>query len=473
MPAKRVQDEIPLYVQLFIYLSYSILTVVGYLRDWLDVLFVKHSHTPKGYAPITRDFEEFFRRRMYRRVIDCFNRPISGCASGKITVLDRDIDTLQFNDDRIDCLNLASYNYLGFAKVGESICEPHVFQAIDNYGISMSSSPSYAGDTVMHRKLENMIAKYVGAEDAMIFGMGWATNSTAIPSLVGKGCLIISDSINHNSLITGARLSGADIKTFPHNDAEALEKIVRRAVIDGQPKSHRPWKKILIIVEGVYSMEGEICDLRSIVEVKKKYKCYLYLDEAHSIGAVGVTGRGACEFCGVNPRDVDILMGTFTKSFGAIGGYVAGTSQLVNVIRNVCASRFFSSGMSPACVAQTMAALQAIDTDNGKARIKQLIENSNYFRKKLIDMGLLVLGDYGSAVIPVLIGYPSKVAYFSRELLRHGVAVVIAGYPATPLLLARVRFCISAAHKKEDLTEALKHIETIANDIQIVYKKTP
>jgi len=203
----------------------------------------------------------------------------------------------------------------------------------------------------------------------------------------------------------------------------------------------------------------------------KKYKCYVYLDEAHSIGAVGGTGRGACEFNGVNPRDVDILMGTFTKSFGAIGGYVAGTPQLIQLIRNICASRFFSSGMSPGCVAQTISALEAIESENGKVRIKQLIENSNYFRKKLIDMGVLVLGDYGSAVVPVLVGNPSKVIYFSRELLRHGVAAVIAGYPATPLLLARVRFCISAAHKKEDLTKALKYIETIAHDIQIVYNK--
>lgn len=470
MTNKKRQDEIPLYVQFFIYLSYGVLTVVGYIRDWLDLAFGKSSNPPKGYAPITRDFEQFFRRRMYRRIIDCFNRPITGAASGRITVLDRDIDTLQLNDKRIDCLNLASYNYLGFAAPGDSTCEPHVLKAIDDYGISTCSSPMYAGETLLHRKLEKMVAKYVGAEDAMVFGMGWATNATAIPSLVGKGCLIISDSINHNSIVTGARLSGADIKTFPHNNVLMLEKIVRRAVIDGQPRSHRPWKKILIIVEGVYSMEGEICDLRSVVEIKKKYKCYLYVDEAHSIGAVGNTGRGVCEHCGVNPRDVDILMGTFTKSFGAIGGYVAGTTQLINVIRNVCASRIFSSGLSPACVAQTMAALQAIDTDNGKARIKQLIENSNYFRKSLIDMGLLVLGDYGSAVIPVLVGYPSKVAYISRELLRRGVAVVIAGYPATPLLLARIRFCISAAHKKEDLTEALKQIESLADDIQLKYK---
>jgi len=133
---------------------------------------------------------------------------------------------------------------------------------------------------------------------------------------------------------------------------------------------------------------------------------------------------------------------------------------------------FFSAGMSPGCVAQTMAAMEVIDTESGQARVKQLIENSNYFRKKLVDMGLLVLGDYGSAVVPVLIGYPSKVAYFSRELLRHGIAVVIVGYPATPLLLARVRFCISAGHTKEELTRALKYIEIVADNIKLKYRKS-
>ena len=140
------------------------------------------------------------------------------------------------------------------------------------------------------------------------------------------GSLIISDSINHNSIVTGARASGAKIRTFSHDDMEALENIVRRAIIEGQPRKRRPWEKILIIVEGVYSMEGDICDLKEVARIKKKYKCYLYLDEAHSIGAVGSTGRGVCEYAGVDTKDIDILMGTFTKSFGAIGGYIAGLS---------------------------------------------------------------------------------------------------------------------------------------------------
>jgi len=304
----------------------------------------------------------------------------------------------------------------------------------------------------------------------MVFGMGWGTNSTAIPTLVGKGCLIVSDSINHNSIVIGARSSGANIIPFPHNNIKKLEKIVRNAIIDGQPRTHRPWKKILIIVEGVYSMEGEICDLQSIVEIKKKYNCYLYVDEAHSIGAVGKTGRGVCEYRGVNPKDVDVLMGTFTKSFGAIGGYVAGTKKIINAIRKVCASQIYSSGLSPACVIQTLTALQIIQSEEGKKKIEQLHTNSDNLRKKLEDNGLHVIGDYGSAVVPVFVGNIGKIACFSRMCLERGVAVVVVGFPATPLLLGRVRFCVSAAHTEEQIEKAVEIICEVADIVHIKYR---
>lgn len=359
-----IETDINIIIQLTTYLGYGILTVLGYARDWFDKFMGWTPSTPKGYAPITRDFEEFFRRRLYGRIIDCFNRPITGPAAGTIKCLNRkppsnaechltddvahSLETNKsFNKDQYhQCLNLSSYNYLGFGQPGHEICEKNVLQALNNYGTSTTAAPLYGGSTQLHQQLEQTVANFLSVQDAMIFGMGWGVNATAIPALVGKGTsflsflflidkhiiyillylgsLIISDSINHNSIVTGARASGAKIKTFPHDDMGALEKIVRKAIIEGQPRTHRPWKKILIIVEGVYSMEGEVCDLAKVVEIKKKYKCYLYLDEAHSIGAVGKNGRGVCEYTGVDTKDIDILMGTFTKSFGAIGGYIAG-----------------------------------------------------------------------------------------------------------------------------------------------------
>ncbi len=156
----------------------------------------------------------------------------------------------------------------------------------------------------------------------MCISMGFATNSTALPALVGKGCLILSDELNHASLVFGARLSGASIRVFKHNDAVSLEAALRDAIAQGQPRTHRPWRKVLVVVEGLYSMEGSIYDLPAVMRLKEQYKFYLYVDEAHSIGALGKRGRGVCEYHGIDPRKVDILMGTFTKSFGAAGGCV-------------------------------------------------------------------------------------------------------------------------------------------------------
>ena len=381
-----------MYIQLTSYLGYGIIILFGYLRDLAAAVLGMTTVTTlvdEGYAPITGDFEAFYIRRYYGRVVDCFNRPVTGPASGTIKCLHRSLpkngcclleeDVLQtlkegkpFTKDHYrECLNLSSYNYLGFGQPGHKLCEKNVLEALNTYGTSTTASPLYGGNTKLHHELEQTVADFLSVEAAMVFGMGWGVNSTAIPAFVGKGLcsvvlyisdytdflntshcnetvliaclgnalycpfvsvysetgsLIISDSINHNSIVTGARASGAKIRTFPHDDMEALENIVRRAIIEGQPRKRRPWEKILIIIEGVYSMEGDICDLKEVVRIKKKYKCYLYLDEAHSIGAVGSTGRGVCEYAGVNTKDIDILMGTFTKSFGAIGGYIAGLS---------------------------------------------------------------------------------------------------------------------------------------------------
>ena len=221
------------------------------------------------------------------------------------------------------CLNLGSYNYLGFADDWNSTCKDFVFEAFDDYSVGTCSTRLDCGTNLLHKQLEEVVADFVQKEAAFVFNMGYGTNSTVIPALMGAGSLIISDSLNHASIVNGARASGAVIRVFKHNNAKNLEKILREAIVDGQPRTRRPWSKILVMVEGVYSMEGEICDLKKIIGVAKKYKCYTYVDEAHSIGAVGKTGRGVCQHCGVDPADIDILMGTFTKSFGGMGGYIA------------------------------------------------------------------------------------------------------------------------------------------------------
>ena len=227
--------------------------------------------------------------------------------------------------------------------------------------------------------------------------MGFATNSTTLPILAGKGSLLISDCLNHSSLITGARGSAAKIKVFKHNDLKQLEAIIRKSIWEGQPRTHQPWKKIIVIVEGIYSMEGEIIDLKKIVDLKKKYNCLLYVDEAHSIGAIGATGRGIVEYCNVRPDDVDLLMGTYTKSFGSIGGYIAGDKDTLDALRNNAGGTVCGASLAAACAQQAKSALEVImgrdGTDIGAKRIASIAENARFFRKGLVEMGLTVYGD--------------------------------------------------------------------------------
>lgn len=242
--------------------------------------------------------------------------------------------------------------------------------------------------------------------------MGFATNAVNIPALVDKKCLIMSDELNHVSLILGARLSGAHVKVFKHNQPKDLEQKLRNALIEGHPLTRRPYKKVLILVEGIYSMEGTILNLPEIISIKKKYKAYLYLDEAHSIGALGKNGRGICEYWGVNEADVDVLMGTFSKSFGAAGGYIAGSTKLINYLMTKSHAQVYASSMSPPVCMQiikTLSIIMGLDgTMSGQSKIKQLKENCIYFREMLVKMGFIVYGDSQSPIVPVMIYLPAK-----------------------------------------------------------------
>jgi serine palmitoyltransferase len=370
------------------------------------------------------------------------------------------------------CLNLASYNYLGFASNDGPILDK-VIASVKKFGVSCVSSRMDLGTIKVHRDTEDLVAKFVGKEDAMVFGMGYGTNSTTIPALVGKGDLVISDALNHSSLVYGCRASGARVKVFSHNNPVSLEKVVRESIIEGQPRMNRPWKRILIIVEGIYSMEGEICKLPEIIAIKKKYKCYLYVDEAHSIGALGKRARGVCDHWGVDPKDVDILMGTFTKSFASVGGYIAADKQVIQYLRTRSFGQIYETSMTPGAMEQAYQSLLCImgldGTNIGQQKIIQLRENSNYFRNALRDAGYQVFGDEDSPVVPAMLYFPAKIPAFSRECLRRGIAVVVVGFPATPLLESRIRFCLSASHTRKDLEWAIEQISELGDLLLLKY----
>jgi len=312
----------------------------------------------------------------------------------------------------------------------------------------------------VHVQLEREVASFVGKEAAIVFGMGFATNSLTLPMLArGPGTLVISDALNHASIVAGVRGSGARVQVFRHNQPTHLERVLRAAVAEGQPRSRRPWKKILVVVEGIYSMEGEVCRLPEIAALTKRYKAYLYLDEAHSIGALGDGGRGVTEHLGVPPSDVDVMMGTFTKAFVSCGGYIAGDASLIAHLR-ASSPTLYATTMSPPAAQQALSALRLIrgaegTGGRGREKLKQLRDNSNFFRDGLRALGCEGLGDRDSPVMPVMLYNPAKIPAFSRECLARHLAVVVVGFPATPLLLSRARVCISAAHSREDLAAAL------------------
>jgi serine palmitoyltransferase len=260
---------------------------------------------------------------------------------------------------------------------------------------------------------------------------------------------------------------------FKHNDPEDLERVLRDSIVEGQPRTRRPWKKIIIIVEGIYSMEGEIAKLKEIVALKKKYKAYLYVDEAHSIGALGKTGRGVCEHTGVDPKDVDVLMGTFTKAFGSVGGYVASSEEIISYLRHIAYSSVYATAMSPPCAQQALSALKVImgedGTDSGQKRLRSLHDNSNFFRNSLTNMGFHVIGDKDSPIVPLMVYHPAKFPLMSRALFDRNIIIVVVGFPVTPLLLSRIRFCISAAHTREDLEWALKQISELGDLVLAKY----
>jgi len=481
-------DEITKHVSwitiFFVYFAYANIMFFGIVQEFIDKLLILLGwkaetlfQAPKGYAPLFKEKEYFWLRRVYQRIRDLFERPISGVPAPWFKVMDRKSDdgfgSFYFTGKEIECLNLCSYNYLGFAQNCGPVIDS-VADSIRKYSYAAASPKMEGGNYAVVQELERTIARFVGKESAVVFAMGYATNSTTIAALrARKGTLIISDTLNHASIVCGCKDSSATVRLFKHNDPEDLEKVLRESIVYGQPKTRRPWSKIIIVVEGVYSMEGEICRLPEIIAIKKKYKAYLYVDEAHSIGALGKGGRGVCEHWRVNPSEVDILMGTFTKAFGSVGGYIASSKEVIDCIRHNSYSSIYGTSMSPPCAQQALAALKVImgedGTNEGELRLKQLHDNSNFFRKNLKKMGFHVFGDNDSPIVPMMIYHPGKLPGLSRTLLDIGIGVVVVGYPVTPLLLGRLRFCISAAHTKEDLEWALKHINDVGEMVWAKY----
>ncbi|KAM3959549.1 serine palmitoyltransferase long chain base subunit [Aphomia sociella] len=442
-----------------------ILMFLGFLNQLLFTPKVATEKNREGYAPLYNPFEQFFSRYVYRRVRHCFNRPICSAPGAEVTLMERQSDdynwSFRFTGKKRVCINLGSYNYLGLSMLER---EP-VAEAVRRYGLALSSPYAELGHYELVDQLEAEVADYLGVESAIVFGMGFATNTLSLPGLLGPDVLALSDENNHSSLILGMRLARATVRVFRHNDIKHLEQLARKAIAEGK------WKKIVIVVEGIYSMEGSIVPLRAVLALKKQLGLQLYLDEAHSIGALGPRGRGVTDYWGVSPSEVDVLMGTFTKSFGAAGGYIAGSARLVRWVRAAGHAATYAHCMSPPVAQQVRAALRVMRSPAGCERFQALQRNVHYFRQRLQSMGLVIFGHPDSPVVPMLVYTFSKMAATVEQLTEHGIATVGVGFPATPLNKARIRFCLSAAHTREHLDKCLAAVEHVADTVGLRYSR--
>ncbi|KAF8270689.1 pyridoxal phosphate-dependent transferase [Lactarius quietus] len=466
------------YIIFTIYLSYLLLICMGHIRDFFGKrfypVFYRHLLPIDGYAPLNSDFDSFYTRRIQNRANDCLFAPVTGVPGRTINLLDRESEdnnkTFSLTGTTTRGLNISSYNYLGFARA-QGGCADAAEEAIRRYGVSTCGARLEGGSSNLHVMGEALVASFLGQEDALLSSMGFATNSTILPALVSKGCLLISDEFNHASIRFGARLSGATVKLFKHNNMESLESLLREVISQGQPKTHREWKKILLVVEGLYSMEGTIVNLPRILELKVKYKFYLYIDEAHSIGALGPHGRGVTDYFGVNPRSIDILMGTFTKAFGAAGGYVSGSKALIDRLRLRGHGFTYAETIPPSIMVQILASMASImgiapptsstvevaqqhpgpahpsqlptwidlppslrDGSEGLVCLRRLAFNSRYLSRGLTKLGFIISGNADSPVVPLMLFSYGKITVFRRMMRAHKtpIAVVVVSYPAVP-----------------------------------------
>lgn len=395
---------------------------------------------PPPPGPAAFDFSELpqlRQLRMHRAAADLiglenpFFRAHAGVA-GATTVIDgRTFD------------NFASYNYLGLN--GHPAVNEAATRAIATYGTSASASRVVAGERPIHRELEERLARLHGVEDAVVMVSGHATNVTVIGHLMKGDDLILTDSLVHNSVTEGARLSGAARMNFPHGDLDALEQLLSQ--------NRHKFDHVLIVVEGIYSMDGDYPDLTRLIRLKQNFDCWLLVDEAHSVGVLGATGRGLAEQYSVDPRSVEMWMGTLSKTFSACGGYIAGSKALCDYLRATAPGFVFSVGLSPALAGAAIASADLMERE--PERVRRLAANGRRFLERARAAGLDTGPSAGLSVIPVIVGDSIGAATLSNRLLARGINALPIVFPAVAEKSARIRFFITSEHSGEQIDRAV------------------
>ena len=346
--------------------------------------------------------------------------------------------------DGRECLNFASYDYAGLN--GHPRIVAACKTALDRYGVSASASRVVAGERPIHGELEAELAKLHSVEAALSFVSGHATNVAAIGTLMGPKDLILHDALSHNSLVVGAQLSGAARRSFAHNDMASLRAQLEAARGGG-------FGKTLIVVEGVYSMDGDAPDLAALVALKREFGAWLMVDEAHAVGVLGATGRGLAEHCGVDPRAVDIWMGTFSKTFAGCGGYIAGEQDLIDYLKATAPGFVYSVGLPPVIAAAVLTAAKLLQAE--PERVRRCQENGRYFLEKARAAGFDTATSEGFAVVPVIAGSSPRAVELSNRMLARGVNVLPIIHPAVPEAAARLRFFLTSEHSRAQMDQAI------------------
>src|SRR5271163_1191918 len=397
--------------------------------------------SPGGRAVASRlsvaELEGFREIRMIREaaeflgIADPFFRVHEGIAGAETVI------------DGKNYVNFASYNYVGLNGHPEITAATKA--AIDRYGTSVSASRPVSGERPVHRELEQALARLHGVEDSVVFVGGHSTNVTVIGHLLGRDDVIVHDALIHNSIVQGAILSGARRVPFPHLDHEAADRLLRETRSRG---GHA-----LLVIEGHYSMDGDVPDLPAFISVARRNRAWLMVDEAHALGVLGPRGFGTADRFGVDPREVDIWMGTLSKSLVSCGGYIAGRAELVDYLKLVAPGFVFSVGMAPPAAAAALAALGLLERE--PERVHRVNERGTLFLRLAREGGLDVGGSIGASIVPIVTGSSIRAGRLAQALFDRGINVQPILYPAVPERAARLRFFVTASHTEGQIRDTV------------------
>jgi glycine C-acetyltransferase len=357
--------------------------------------------------------------------------------------------------DGRETINLSSNNYLGLTnhpKLREA-----AKKAIDQFGAGAGAVRPIAGTMELHDQLEKKIAQFKAVEAVLVFQSGFAANQGAIQSLVGKGDVIFSEQLNHGSIIDGCRLSGADVKIWPHRDVDELRKIIQ---------DHLHYRRKLVVTDAIFSMDGDIAPLRELADIAEEFHCILMVDDAHASGVLGRGGRGSTDHFKLHGR-VDVQMGTLSKALGAMGGYIAGSRDLIEYLKQKARTWLLSTAHPPAVVAAAIAAIELLGSPEGEKLVEKLWENTRYFKQRLMELGFDT-GRSESPITPVIVGSSKNAATFSRRLFEEGVFAQEIVYPMVAEDQARVRTIMTAMHTQKDLDEALDVFKKVGRELELI-----